>query len=160
MRYVHICLFLCLIKLNCMSTKSKNTSDCIKDFIAAVEQKGTVFSALMQDYHAEGGENLFQFTAQQPASCLQSATFIKESGKDRLANVTLDLTQEVTVSELTEGFGEFRNAPPDPSGFESAIAKYRTANEQVRYALIIEQKGPINPETKVSRISLRLDHMD
>lgn len=160
MRYVHICLFLCLIKLNCMSTKPKNTSDCIKDFIAVIEQKGMVFSALMQDYHADGGDNLFQFTAQQPASCLQSATFIKENGKDRLENVTLDLTQDVTVAALAEGFGEFRNAPPDPSGYNSATAKYRTANEQVRYALIIEHKGTITPETMVRRISLRLDHMD
>ncbi|MFN8393428.1 MAG: hypothetical protein U0176_02000 [Bacteroidia bacterium] len=143
-----------------MSTKPNNVGECIKEFITAIEVKGTVFSALMQEYHVDNDESLFQFTVAQPAPCLQSATFIKETGQDRLGNVTLEFSGDATVAELTKTFGEFRNTPPDPSGYCSAIARYKSASESQRYALIIEQKGAITPETAVRRISLRIDYMD
>jgi hypothetical protein len=163
MKPYFLILIVCLFKFNCMPTQSNNTPACIQDFIAQVEAKTFVFSALGKEYGHPIDENvIFQFSVANVAPCFQSVTFIKGYGQDRLENLGLKLAPgyETNLGELSKGFGEFRIAPPDPSGGYAAIAKYKTASTVVQYAIIVEDDHEITSKTTVRSISVRLDYQD
>lgn len=155
--------FVCLMRLSCMPTQSKNTTECIQDLVGQLESKTFVFSELKRSYgFNDDGAEIFQFNLTDAAPCFRDAAFVKSYGQDRLDNISLKLAQgyETTLAALKAGFGEFRMAPADPSGTWSALAKYNTPNEKVDYTIIVEAREKIAPETVIRDISIRLDYQD
>jgi hypothetical protein len=51
-------------------------------------------------------------------------------------------------------------APPEPGATWTASARYKTANEKVHYAIIAEAREKLTQETRISKISIRLDHQE
>lgn len=145
-----------------MPAQQSNLPECILNVISKFEKGPVEFAALQKSLGLLSMPDDFQFIIMDIEGCFSEAKYVKNMSSGRVNSIHFKFKEgySLPLGDLYGAFGEFKFLVPNPSGIFNALAKYSTGNKKMEYAIIAENKGRIDKNSILQKISIRIDYLD